>query len=138
MAGVLTLYLDPEVSYTWKESSLMVAKLQGHGPSYAEELWRWIHQFLSFRKLPKHSYKGQRSTILEDKDIALEIQLKLAEHKKDQYIWALDVVEIVATGNTRADTGSRDSAQKNIGTHSAAVVEEVSIALLTENKGNVY
>jgi hypothetical protein len=83
MAGVLALYLNPEVSYTWKKSSLVVAKLQEHSPSYARELQQWIHQFLNFGKLPEHSYKGWRSTILEDKDIVLEIQLKLVEHTKD-------------------------------------------------------
>jgi len=29
MAGVLALYLDPEVAYTWRQSSLVVAKTQG-------------------------------------------------------------------------------------------------------------
>jgi hypothetical protein len=97
MAGALALYLDAEVSYTWKQSSLVVAKLQGHGASYARVIRRWIHQFLNSGKLPQHGYRGQKSTILEDEDIALEIQLKLAERAKDRYIRALDVVEIVAT-----------------------------------------
>jgi hypothetical protein len=31
MAGAINLYLDPELSYTWREASLLVAKSQGRG-----------------------------------------------------------------------------------------------------------
>jgi len=31
MAGVLNLYLDSELSYTWHQASMIVAKSQGHG-----------------------------------------------------------------------------------------------------------
>jgi len=40
---------------------------------------------------------GTHSSILEDEDISLAIQLQLAKCAKDQYIKALDVVEIVAS-----------------------------------------
>jgi hypothetical protein len=35
MVGVLNLYLDPKLSYTWHEASLIAAKSQGHGISHA-------------------------------------------------------------------------------------------------------
>ena len=57
---------------------------------------QWIHQFINSGKLPLHQYKGSHSRILEDEDISLEIQLKLAEHPKDNFIKALDV-EVVAS-----------------------------------------
>ena len=97
MVGTLNLYLDPEMSYTWRQASVVVAKLQGKGVRHAQTIRQWIHQFINHGKLPVHHYKGSHSTILEDEDIALEIQLKLAEHAKDKYIKALDVVEIVAS-----------------------------------------
>ena len=34
MVGVLNLYLDPQLSYTWCEASLIVAKLMGKGIQY--------------------------------------------------------------------------------------------------------
>ena len=97
MVGALNLYLDPEMSYTWRQASMVVAKLQGKGVRHAKTIRQWIHQFINHGNLPIHHNKGSRSTILEDEDIALEIQLKLAEHAKDKYIKALDVVEIVAS-----------------------------------------
>ena len=97
MVSALNLYLDPEMSYTWRQASVVVAKWQGKGVCHAKTIRQWIHQFINHGKLPIHHNKGSQSTILEDEDIALEIQLKLAEHAKDKYIKALDVVEIVAS-----------------------------------------
>ena len=31
MVGTLNIYLDPELSYTWREASLLVVKARGHG-----------------------------------------------------------------------------------------------------------
>jgi hypothetical protein len=31
MVGILNLYLDSRLSYTWRETSMIVAKSQGHG-----------------------------------------------------------------------------------------------------------
>ncbi|THU75878.1 hypothetical protein K435DRAFT_706193 [Dendrothele bispora CBS 962.96] len=97
MVGTLNLYLDPELSYTWREASLISAKAQGHGVYHARTIRQWIHQFLNNDKLPVHKYKGTRSSILEDEDISLEIQLRLSERSKDRYITAKDVVDVVAS-----------------------------------------
>ena len=35
MIGVLNLFLDPELSYTWREVLMIVAKAQGHGTNCA-------------------------------------------------------------------------------------------------------
>jgi hypothetical protein len=97
MAGTLNLYLDPELTYSWKQASLVVSKSQGHGIYHAQNIRQWIHRFINHGKLPLHRYKGTHSRILEDEDIAMEIQLKLAAHAKNNFIKALDVVEIVAS-----------------------------------------
>ncbi|KAJ7589230.1 hypothetical protein C8J56DRAFT_1048857 [Mycena floridula] len=97
MVGTLNLYLDSELSYIWREASSIVARAQGHSPSHARMIQQWIHQYLSHQKLPLHSYCGSHSSILQDKDISLQIQLRLSECAKDGYIKSLDVVEIVAS-----------------------------------------
>jgi hypothetical protein len=85
------------MSYTWRQASIVVAKLQGKGVRYAQTIRQWIHRFINHGKLPLHNYKGSQSSILEDEDIALEIQLKLAEHAKTNYIKTLVIVKIVAS-----------------------------------------
>lgn len=97
MSGTLNLYLDPEVSYSWRQASLVVSKSQGHGANHARTIHQWIHRFINHGKLPLHRYTGTHSDILEDEDIAMEIQLKLAARAKNNFIKALDMVEIVAS-----------------------------------------
>ena len=97
MVGTLNLYLDPEVSYSWQQASLVVSKSQGHGVYHVQTIRQWIYRFINHGKLPLHCYKGTHSNILKNKDISMEIQLKLAERAKNNFIKALDVVEIVAS-----------------------------------------
>lgn len=96
MVGVLNLYLDPELSYTWREASLIVAKSQGHGINHARNLRTWIHRFLSRGVLPFHRYGKFRSSMLEDEDFAQAIQLHLQGIAKDGYIRAQDIVNFLA------------------------------------------
>ena len=42
MAGTLNLYLDPMLSYSWRECSILVAKTAGHGVYHARNIWTWI------------------------------------------------------------------------------------------------
>ncbi|KAG6873254.1 hypothetical protein C0992_008920, partial [Termitomyces sp. T32_za158] len=55
MVGVLNLYLDSELSYTWREASMLTAKAQGKGTHHARNLRTWIHQFLHDSTLPTHN-----------------------------------------------------------------------------------
>ena len=86
MAGAINFYLDPKLSYTWQEASLLVTKSQGHGSYQAHSIQRWIHKYLTSCKLPLHFYSCYCSTILENKDIAQSIQLHLVEIAKNGYI----------------------------------------------------
>lgn len=47
MVGTLNPYMDPELSYTWREASLIVAKSQGvgirNGSKQARNICTWIH-----------------------------------------------------------------------------------------------
>lgn len=95
MTATLNLYLDSKLSYTWRQASAVAARSQGNSPSHARTIREWLHQYISYHKLPFHKYRGKKSTILED-EIALSIQLQLVGKSKEKYIKALDVVEIVA------------------------------------------
>ncbi|KAG1895017.1 uncharacterized protein F5891DRAFT_1194680 [Suillus fuscotomentosus] len=54
MLGALNLYLDPELSYGWREASLVASKSLGQGINHARNIRTWIHQFLCNEKLPLH------------------------------------------------------------------------------------
>ena len=107
MAGAINLYLDPELSYTWREASLLVAKSQGRGSYRARSIRTWIHKYLTSGKLPLHFSGRYRSSILEDEDIAQNIQLHLVEIAKNGYIRAQDVVDFVATEKIQDMLGSK-------------------------------
>jgi len=56
MVGTLNLYLDTELSFTWRQASVLASKAAGHGLKHAHNLHAWIHQYLSNGKLPLHQY----------------------------------------------------------------------------------
>jgi hypothetical protein len=96
MVGVLNLFLDPKLRYTWREASTVVAKAQGHGPTRARSIRTWVLDFIQEGTLPFHSYGYTRQTVLEDEEILQEIQGGLSEKAKNGFIKAQDVCEIVA------------------------------------------
>jgi hypothetical protein len=57
MKGVLNIYLDPNLDYSWTDASLMVAKVEGHGMKRARKLREWILAFARTEVLPVHHYK---------------------------------------------------------------------------------
>jgi len=46
MVATLNFYLDPELSYSWQESSDLAAKAMGHGVKHAQNLCKWIKDYL--------------------------------------------------------------------------------------------
>ncbi|CAA7270186.1 unnamed protein product [Cyclocybe aegerita] len=105
MVATLNLYLDSQLSYTWREASLIAAKAAGRGPNHARNLRKWICQFLKSGKLPLHRYGSYNSSILDDEDFAWDIQLHLTEKAKDGYIRAQDIVDYVATKDVQERLG---------------------------------
>ena len=95
MAGVLNIFLDPDLPYTWRKASMVVAKAQGHGSTRARSIRAWILDFVREGKLPFHSYGYTRKTVLEDEDVVQEIQQELTERAKTGFIKAEDICEIV-------------------------------------------
>jgi hypothetical protein len=102
MTGVLNLYLDAGLSYTWTNASLVVAKAQGQGVTHARNLRKWILDFVRDGQLPIHQYGRSRWTILEDEDISQTLQLQLEECAKRGYINTADVVEIIKSPDMQA------------------------------------
>ena len=96
MIGALNLYLDPTLSYGWRESSVLAANASGHGVYHARCIRQWIHRFLMFGKLPLHQY-GYSKSVLEDEDFSQTIQLHLQERAKDGYIRAEDIVDFLSS-----------------------------------------
>ena len=68
MVAMLNFYLDPKLSYTWRESSVLAAKAMGHGVKHARNLRKWIKNYLHKEKLPLHQYGTYHSSILQDED----------------------------------------------------------------------
>jgi hypothetical protein len=96
MIGVLNLFLDPGLSYTWREASMIVAKAQGSGSNRARSIRVWILDFVREGKLPLHSYGYTRQTVLDADEVLQEIQEGLSEKAKRGFISAEDVCEIVS------------------------------------------
>ncbi|KIJ33166.1 hypothetical protein M422DRAFT_264882 [Sphaerobolus stellatus SS14] len=96
MVGALNLYLDPTLSLSWREASVLASKAAGHGVYHACSLWSWIHRYLTTKKLPLHHY-CQSQSLLEDEDLPQAIQLHLQEISKSGYIRAEDIVDFISS-----------------------------------------
>jgi hypothetical protein len=86
MIAVLNLFLDLELSYTWREASMVVAKAQGHGSTRARSVRTWVLDFVRDGRLPFHSYGYTRQTVLEDEEVLQEIQEELSAKSKAGFI----------------------------------------------------
>lgn len=97
MIGVLNLFLDPDLPYTWRKASIIVAKAQGQGSSRARSIRAWILDFVREGTLPLHSYGYTRKTVLEDEEVLQEVQRELSERAKVGFVKAEDICDIVAS-----------------------------------------
>jgi hypothetical protein len=119
MVGALNLYLDSQLSYTWREASLIAAKAQGHGVNHARNLRTWIHQFLGSEKLPFHRHGRLHGTVLEDEDFAHAIHLHLSGIAKTGYIRAQDIVDFMQTKEMREKLDEIGAKKKQISIRTA-------------------
>ncbi|KAF8486647.1 hypothetical protein JB92DRAFT_3130812 [Gautieria morchelliformis] len=92
---------------TGMEASLLSVKAAGHGVYYARNLRAWIHQFLNTGELPMHQYGQYNSSILQDEDFRLSIQLHLQSVAKDGYIRAQDIVDYIVTAKMQERLGGK-------------------------------
>jgi hypothetical protein len=101
MLGVLNLYLDPDLCYTWRKSSVMVSKIEGKGVSHARMLRQWILEFAQSEELPLPNYSHSRHTILDDEDITQFLQLQITAHTKGCYLTACSIIEVITSAEVQ-------------------------------------
>ncbi|KAF8163899.1 hypothetical protein K438DRAFT_1985012 [Mycena galopus ATCC 62051] len=109
-----TLNLNSELSYTWRQSSLIVSRSQGHGIRHARNIRTWLHAFLSRGVLPFHRLGAFRATVLDDEDFSLPIQLHLQKIAKenDGHISAQDIVDCIADSSDMQDLIEKSGAKR--------------------------
>jgi hypothetical protein len=107
MVATLNLYLDPELSYSWRSASVIAAKASGRGVNHARNLRTWLRRYLHMKKLPLHRYGKYHASILDDEDFAQDIQLHLTEISKNGYIRAQDIVDYVARPEVQSRLGTK-------------------------------
>jgi hypothetical protein len=94
------------LSYSLRECSLLAAKAAGHGVYHARNIRTWIRRYLTTQKLPLHHYRKFHSSIIEDEDLAQDIQLHLTEIAEKGYICAQDIVDYVASPEVQEHLGT--------------------------------
>ena len=95
--GLINLFLDEELGYTWRKASLVVAKSQSHSVARARSIRLWALSFLQTRDLPHPKHSGTRSTVLQDEDVSHQIQAELAEKTERGSIKASDLVDVISS-----------------------------------------
>ena len=93
---MLNLYLDPKLKSSWTDTSVIIAKIEGHGVNHACNLQEWILSFIQSGELPVCHLGQSRWNILDDKDLSQSLQTLLLSHTKGCYTTAGDVVELVS------------------------------------------
>ncbi|KAJ6465674.1 hypothetical protein DFH09DRAFT_957054 [Mycena vulgaris] len=115
MVGTINLYLDSQLSYTWREASMIVSRSQGHGSYHARNIRSWIHAFLTLKKLPLHRYGQYHSSILNDEDFSEAIKLHLRHvSEKDGHFTAQTLVDFVATNEIQQMLEQADIQKRSI------------------------
>jgi hypothetical protein len=100
MIGLLNIYTDDDLKYSWRKSSEIAAKAQGRGTNHARHIHKWAMGFLRWKDLPLHHLNWKRLTVLDDEDLAEEIKARMVE--KGTSLKAKDLVEIVASPELQA------------------------------------
>ncbi|KAF5310155.1 hypothetical protein D9619_010553 [Psilocybe cf. subviscida] len=119
MVGTLNLYLDSQLSYSWREASLIAAKAQGKGVTHARNLRTWIHRYLGTSKLPVHSYGRLKGSILDDEDFSHLIQVHLTAIAKGGYIRAQDIVDYMQSTEMQQKLDKMGAKKKTISLRTA-------------------
>jgi hypothetical protein len=102
MIGLLNVYTDDNLKYSWRRASEIVAKTEGRGENHVQRICEWVINFLRWRDLPFHQLNRKRGTILDNEDIAGEIKTKMMEKTRGGFLKAQDVVEVVASPEMQA------------------------------------
>ena len=102
MIGLLNIYTDDNLGYSWKKASEVMATTHGCGTNRARRIREWVLEFLRWRDLPLHQLDRKRGIIVDDEDIAQEIKTRMVEKAKGSFLKAQDLVEIVTSPDMQA------------------------------------
>lgn len=119
MIGLLNIYTDDNLKYSWRRASEIVAKTEGRGENHSRRIREWVIKFLRSRDLPFHQLNRKRGTILDDEDIAGEIKTKMMEKTRGGFLKAQDVVEVVASPEMQAIFAQKGISKATISTKTA-------------------
>ena len=104
MVALINLFLDPELTFNWTQSSLMAAKSSNQGPYRARQLRQWVLLFVRFGALPLHRTRIRESWMFNE-DLAQQVQLHLVKLAKTRSISAQDVIDFLETAEMKAQLG---------------------------------
>ncbi len=99
VVGLLNLFANKGLDFSWKKASEVVSKAQGHGTHCTRCIREWAIIYLRWRDLPLHQMDQKRGTILNDEDVAEEMRAQLMEKKN---LKANNVVKIVVSPEMQA------------------------------------
>lgn len=109
MLGTLNFYLNPDLTFTWRESSTLAAKAAGRSADYGRTMRRWLHQYLNTSQLPLHRYCHPHRSILDDEDLSETIHDHLMNIAKTGFIRAHDIVDFISSKDMQDKLGGRMS-----------------------------
>ena len=95
--GLLNIYTDEDLEYSWTKASEVVVKTQGAGVNHMRHIREWAIGFLKWGDLPLHQLNWKRATIVDDEDIAEELKMCMMEKGKEGFLKAQDIVDIIAS-----------------------------------------
>ena len=75
MVGLLNLYLDGTLGYSWRRALEIAAKSEGCGTRRARSVQGWVLNFVRTRGLPTHRLGRRRLTALDDEEITHNLKL---------------------------------------------------------------
>ena len=93
--GLLNVYTDNNLKYSWRTATNLVAKVQRSGKNHTQHIREWVMDFLRCSDLPHHQLNWKHPTIIDDEDITQEIKTCMAE--KRAFLKAKDIVEIITS-----------------------------------------
>jgi hypothetical protein len=56
MMGLLNIFLNNQLRYTWRQSSVIMAASGGHGTAHTRSIREWVLQYIRSCELPYHGY----------------------------------------------------------------------------------
>ena len=95
--GLLNLYLDEGLHLSWRKTSVLISKAQGHGNTHARRIREWTVRFLQTEALPFYRLGQARWTVLCDEDITSEMKVQMVEKSKKGFIKVEDIANLVAS-----------------------------------------